>query len=675
MNPRNFFAELKRRNVYKVGAAYAVVAWLLIQLASILFPTFEAPGWVMKVFVALVALGFPIALILAWAFELTPEGIKRADEVPAEQSIARSTSRKLDFAIIGVLVLAVALLLFDRFRPKQQASAHGGEAIKSIAVLPFENLSRDPDNAYFATGVQDEILTRLAKVSELKVISRTSTQQYQSRPGNLREIAQQLGVAHILEGSVQRAADSVRVNVQLIKADTDAHLWAETYDRKLSEIFEVQSDIALRIASALEAKLTGRERSDIGAIPTKNQAAYEAYLRGVVLDSAQTAAETEESRASFRRAVELDPNFALAWAALTNRESFRYFASNRTPDQLARAQHAMEMALRLAPDASESHVAAGSFYYYCPQDFDRALEWLTKARERAPNNAAALMLSGAVKRRQGKLDESIALMKQAGTFDPRHNDIWVNLARSYRAARRFQEAHAMFDHALTIAPGNPTIVAEKAETFAAAGDLDSAERLLGPDPPALESESFDEHVYLRYLRRDFAGAMELYSQATVKSADPQRKRFAQLGLAYVYRLTGRFEEAKPVFEAARLELEELRVAGDQGLWIRDELIQIAGVLGDRDAVIKDAESLLADTAHDRWRFPHSHESVARAFVHLGDLEHALPHLEQAVSMPASQSLTPVYLRLDPMWDKLRDHPRFQKLIADTEAAMKAQPKQ
>ena len=275
MNPRNFFAELKRRNVYKVAVAYAVVAWLLIQAASILFPTFEAPGWVMKVFISAIVLGFPVALLLAWAFELTPEGVKRTDEVPRGQSIARSTGRKLDFAIIGVLALAVALLVFDRFRPKPGTHA-SSIADKSIAVLPFENLSRDPDNAYFATGVQDEILTRLAKVSELKVISRTSTQRYQSKPGNLREIAHELGVAHILEGSVQRAADSVRVNVQLIKADTDAHLWAETYDRKLAEIFQVQSDIALQVASALEAKLTGREQREIGTVGTTNQRAYEA---------------------------------------------------------------------------------------------------------------------------------------------------------------------------------------------------------------------------------------------------------------------------------------------------------------------------------------------------------------------------------------------------------------
>ena len=581
--------------------------------------------------------------------------------MPSGESIARSTGRKLDFAIIGVLALAVALLIFDRFRSKPQRS-DSGEIQKSIAVLPFENLSRDPDNAYFATGVQDEILTRLAKVTDLKVISRTSTQQYQSRPGNLKEIAQQLGVAHILEGSVQRAADSVRVNVQLIKADTDAHLWAETYDGKLSEIFKVQSDIALRIASALEAKLTGRERNEIGAVPTKNEAAYEAYLRGLALDSAQTGEETEESRASLRRAVELDPNFALAWAALTKRESFRYF-SKRTQEQLTRAQQAMEMALKLAPDASESHVAAASFYYYCPQDFDRALEWLTKARERAPNNAAALMLSGLVKRRQGKLDESIELMKQAVIFDPRHNDIWMNLARSYRGARRLREAHAMYDHALTIAPRTSAILAEKAEAFFAAGDLDAAERLFGPEPPPVESEMYDDYLDLFYLRRDFERAIALHRHAIDTLQDTRLQQSTQLSLAYILVQIGRVEEARPTIDIARREVEKIAATGDQSLWIRDELLALAAIQGDREVVFREAESLLQMTAKDRWRFPISHESIARAYVLLGEFDRAIPHLEQTLAMPSQQGLTPAYLQLEAFWDPIRNHPRFQKLAA------------
>ena len=662
MNPRNFFAELKRRNVYKVAAAYAVVAWLLIQAASILFPTFEAPAWVMKAFIGAIVLGFPVALLLAWAFELTPEGVKRTDEVPRGQSIARSTGRKLDFAIIGVLALAVALLVFDRVRPKSQTHP-SGIADKSIAVLPFENLSRDPDNAYFAIGVQDEILTRLAKVAELKVISRTSTQRYQSSPANLREIAQQLGVAHILEGSVQRAAGSVRVNVQLIRADTDAHLWAETYDRKLAEIFQVQSEIALRIASALEAKLTGQERREIGTVGTNDPQAYDAYLRGLALDTAQSREETQASLDSFRRAVELDPNFAQAWAALANRESFKYFSNNRTADQWAKAQQAMEKALQLQPEASESHAAAGSFYYYCPQDFDRALEWLGKARARAPNNAFVLMLTGAVKRRQGKLDESIELMRQAVIFDPRNNDIWVNLARSYRSARRFAEAHAAFDHALSIAPRDPAILAEKAESYIAAGQLDDAERLLQPPPAQLEHEAFDDYVRIFLFRRNSSRASEIVSEALKGSTNEEALFFARLTLAYLDHFAGRFDAAKPIFEQARRRVEGLRAKGDESLWLRDELIGLAAALGDQSAVEREAEALLQFTQKDRWRHWQSENTVAAAYAVLGDTDRAMPHIERALAMPSPQGLTPAYLRLDPVWDKIRSDPRFQKLAA------------
>lgn len=661
MNPRNFVAELKRRNVYKVAAAYVVVAWLLIQLASILFPTFEAPPWVMKVFIAIVVLGFPIALILAWAFELTPEGLKRADEVPQEQSIARSTGRKLDFAIISVLVLAVALLLFDRFRPKPPPQ-EGGNAEKSIAVLPFENLSRDPENAFFATGVQDEILTRLAKVGELKVISRTSTQQYQSRPGNLREIAQQLGVAHILEGSVQRAADSVRVNVQLIKADTDAHLWAETYDRKLAEIFQVQTEIALRIASALEAKLTGREQRDIATVGTTNPQAYDAYLRGLTFDTSQSGEETQIALESFRRAVELDPNFAPAWAALANRESFNY-AGNRTPEQLARAQHAMEMAVKLQPDASESYAAAGSFYYYCLKDFERALDELAKARARSPSNAFVIMLTGAVKRRQGKLDESIEQMQRAGILDPRNNDVWVNLARSYRGARKFEQAHAMFDRALNVAPQQQAILAEKGEAFSAAGDLQSADNLLAPLPRTLANEAFDDYVSIFVLRRDFPRAIALLAEAVEKGGTDEDLFNGRLFLAYLRSAGGRPNEAQPIYQEAIRVIEERRAQGDLSLWLGDERIGIAAELGDRATVEREAQAMLERTSGDRWRYPQSEWRIGAAFAVLGDADRAIPHIERAVSLPAQQGLTPAYLRLDPAWDKIRGDPRFQKLAS------------
>src|SRR5499433_48827 len=300
MNPKRFFGELKRRNVYKVAIAYAVVAWLLMQIASQIFPFFDIPSWGVRLVVLLLIIGFPIALILAWAFELTPEGIKRTEDVDLSKSIRRKTGRKLDFLIIAVLLFVITGLLFQRFH-SNVSRAVSSSPEKSIAVLPFENLSEDKANAYFADGIQEEILTRLAKIADLKVISRTSTQRYQSKPGNLAEIAKQLGVANVLEGSVQKAADQVRVNVQLINAQNDSHLWAETYDRKLTDVFAVESEIAKGIAESLQAKLTGHEEQALAVKPTNNSEAYDAYLRGLAFE----ARDISKVAGFYERAVQL----------------------------------------------------------------------------------------------------------------------------------------------------------------------------------------------------------------------------------------------------------------------------------------------------------------------------------------------------------------------------------
>src|SRR5437588_8409799 len=326
MNLTNFFTELKRRNVYKVAATYAVIAWLLLQGASILFPTFEAPGWVMKIFATVVAAGFPLALILAWAFELTPEGIKRTedlDQTPPQQS--RNRAWIYVFIIAGAI--SIGLFFLGRYTASRGAGARQVESFeKSIAVLAFENLSDDKANAYFATGIQDEIMTRLAKIADLKVISRTSTQQYQSKPGNLSQIAKQLGVVHVLEGSVQKVGDQVRVNVQLIRADHDSHVWAETYDRKLTDIFGVESDIAKSIAQSLQAKLSGREEQAFAVQPTGNPEAYDAYLRGLAAEgeSIRSVYSIQKAISFYKRAVHVDPNFALAWARLSCAHSRLY---------------------------------------------------------------------------------------------------------------------------------------------------------------------------------------------------------------------------------------------------------------------------------------------------------------------------------------------------------------
>ncbi len=334
MNPHNFFAELKRRNVYKVAVAYAVVGWLLVQVATQVFPFFEIPNWAVRLVVLAIVIGFPISSILAWAFELTPEGVKRADG----SEPARTKGRAWIYIAIVAAALSIALFFLGRFTASNKQSGLSEIPSKSIAVLPFESLSEDKNNAYFADGIQDEILARLSKIADLKVISRTSTQKYKSAPNNLREIAQQLGVANILEGSVQKAGDKVRITVQLINALKDDHLWADTYDRTMTDIFGVESDVAQKIAGSLEAKLTGREQKEIAVVETKNPEAYEAFLRAIALRGGQEESDQEKRLQFLRHAVELDPNYAQAWAVLAMEEA-EYIFIRITPKH-RRSAHA-----------------------------------------------------------------------------------------------------------------------------------------------------------------------------------------------------------------------------------------------------------------------------------------------------------------------------------------------
>jgi len=674
MNLRNFFAELKRRNVYKVAVAYAVVAWLLIQAASILFPTFEAPAWVMKVFVTIVFLGFPIALILAWAFELTPAGIKRTDEVTPGESIAHGTGRKVRAFIVVAAVGAAALLAFQFLRPKSTSpakekslplAAAGAIPLKSIAVLPFASLSEDKANEYFANGIQDEILTRLAKIADLKVISRTSTQQYQSKPGNLPEIAKQLGVAHILEGSVQKAGDAVRINVQLIKAEGDSHLWADTYDRKLTDIFAVETEVAQKIANSLEAHLTGGEQRQIANIPTKNSQAYDAYLRGLALIIRQSAEHVEKAREFFQRAVELDPEYAHAWAQLSIAESQLYFSEDESPARSERARHAAETAVRLQPDLGDAHNALGLFYYFCLQDFDRALLELDEARKRSPNDGNVIFYTALVKRRQGKLDEAIELQKKATIFDPRNPDMWSNLGRSYRGKRDFRTAREMFDRAYAVSPDETQFIAEKAESYIAEGDLDEAENLLrGID---LTGNEIILGEYIEYLvkRRRFDEAIQTFLKAIEKkSPPPLRAADNKSWLGTLKLLAGQEVEGRAMLEGARRELMTLRDQGETSRHLSEALIWTGAALGDREVVEREGAALLARTQNDLWRAPDAKATLAGGYSLLADPDRAIPLLEQALSAAYHHSITLAELRLDPVWDPIRKDPRFQKLISE-----------
>jgi TolB-like protein len=457
----SFFEELKRRNVYKVAVAYAVVAWLLIQAASILFPTYEAPPWVMKVFVAVVALGFPVALIVAWAFELTPAGIKRTEEVGPDETLPRWSRRKFAALIVSLTLVAAGLLAWklagtDRWAvrsgedgPRSAASLQN----KSIAVLPFENLSRDPDNAFFAEGVQDEILTRLAKVADLKVISRTSTQRFKSAPSDLREIARQLGVTNILEGSVQKANDQVRVNVQLINAVTDAHLWAEIYDRKLTDIFTVESEIAKTIAETLQAKLTGSEQAAISKRPTANSEAYELYLKGRFFWNKRTSADLPKSVEYFNQAISKDPNYALAYSGLADAYVLYPDYGVGAPDEFyPKAKEMALKALKLEPSLGAPHAALGAVYTTFEHDFARAIAEFDRAIELDPNYATAHQWKTTPLTALGEFDRAISEDRKAITLDPLSLIVNADLAFNYINAHRLDEAVVQCRKTLEIDP-------------------------------------------------------------------------------------------------------------------------------------------------------------------------------------------------------------------------------
>jgi len=442
---RSFFSELKRRNVYKVAAAYAVVGWLVIQISSTVLPTFHAPEWVLQTLVVLVAIGFPIALVIAWAFELTPEGIKRTEDVDLAASARQPRKYTWIFVVIVGAALSVGLFFIGRYTGRTTTSAAGTELpAKSIAVLPFESLSEDKSNAYFAEGVQDEILTRLAKVADLKVISRTSTQHFKSAPDNLPQIAKQLGVTNILEGSVQKANDQVRVNVQLINALTDAHLWADTYDRKLTDIFAVESDIAKTIAETLQAKLTGSEKTAMAKKPTENPEAYELYLKGRFFWNKRTAADLRKSIEYFDQAIAKDPGYAQAYAASAQAwKLLPAFNGGAPTDCFPQAEAAAKKALALDDTSSTAHAALASLKGLNGFDYPGAIAEYERTLQLNPNDATARQwFANDTLANVGQTEREIAELKRAVELDPLSLVINSNLGVAYIHAGRLDDAIA-----------------------------------------------------------------------------------------------------------------------------------------------------------------------------------------------------------------------------------------
>ena len=519
MKINNFFAELKRRNVYKVAVAYAVVAWLMIQAASIFFPAFDAPPWVMKIFIIVIIFGFPVALIFSWAFEITPEGIKLESEIEPNKSIARRTGRKIVAVTIALAVVAAGLFVYQLVRQRTTVPLMQSDAItiapnKSIAVLPFDNLSRDPDNAYFCEGVQDEILTRLAKVADLKVISRTSTQHFKSTPDNLPQIAKQLGVAHIVEGSVQKANDQVRVNVQLINALTDAHLWADTYDRKLTDIFAVESEIAKTIAETLQAKITGSEKASIAKTPTVNPDAYELYLKGRFFWNKRTGDDLRKSIEYLKQAVAKDPGYALAYSGLADSYGLLRFYGGASPaESVVPAAAAAKKALELDDSLAEAHASLGLIATE-ELEVHRGVNELERAVQLNPNYATAHHWLALAFTAMGQSDRAIKELKRALELDPLSMAINADLSIGYLYARRYDEGEAQARKALEIDP----------RSFLAHYYLGMALQLKGQLKAAIPE--FQKAVELNH--DPYCISMLLQGYARNGQADEARKLLAQL---------------------------------------------------------------------------------------------------------------------------------------------------
>jgi TolB-like protein len=452
VNFRSFFAELKRRNVYKVAIAYAVVGWLLTQVATQVFPFFEIPNWGIRLVVLIIAIGFPIALIIAWAFELTPEGLKRT-EVADGEAVNPSANKAWIYVVITAVALSVGLFFFGRYSATNTKGIPGELPEKSVAVLPFANLSGNPENAYFAAGIQDEIITRLAKIGQLKVVSCLSTQRFKSSPDDLPAIAKQLGVANVLQGSVQRSADEVRVNVQLVKGETDTHLWADTFDRKLTDVFQIESDIAKTIAEKLQAKLTGSEERAISVQPTANVEAHQLYLQGRYFWNRRTGENLKKALSYFQQAVEKDPGYALAYAGISDSCTLiPVYGAGAPQDYYPRAKAAAEKALALDDMLGEAHTSLANvlFRYFELAESTREFE---RGIELNPNYATAHQWYGRLMLLMiGQFDRAIAEVKRAVELDPVSPIIHADLGTVYTFARRYDEAIEQFRHTLELDP-------------------------------------------------------------------------------------------------------------------------------------------------------------------------------------------------------------------------------
>jgi TolB-like protein/Flp pilus assembly protein TadD len=687
MDPATFFTELKRRKVYRVAVAYAIVAWLLIQAASILFPTFEAPPWVMKVFVTAVILGFPVALILAWAFELTPEGIRRAEEVAPRESKTPRAGRKWTAIIVVAAVLAAALLVFQFARtrssatgelPKQTAAAASMD--KSVAVLPFENLSSDKENAFFAQGIQDEIITTLSRISGLRVISRTSTAHYESAPQNLSEIARQLRVSNILEGSVQKAGDRVHINVQLIQADNDAHLWAQSYDRQLTDIFGVEGEVAKNIAESLQATLSPQEKARVETKPTINADAYVLYLRARDYQTRpdNLLQDFKSAINLYDQAIKLDPNFALAHARLSATESnlYHFYEPTATWKEKAHAQ-ALE-SLRLQPNLGEGHLALGLYHYYIEGDYDAALRELRLAAQALPNDGDVGLYTAAVLRRSGHWAQALAAYQHAEQVDPRNAITLYDSSQTYFGLRDWQKAAEGMDRVLALFPDSFNVKIQRAYIeFYWKGSTAPIKTALQSLPPNLDPDGVVTFARwdVSLMDRDVVGAEKALAACQLDTISSQTG--VRLPKSYlqgcVDLVRGDTAKAQSEFEVARPAIEKLVADSPQDGTRRAQLGLLYALLGRKEDALREGQRAmeLKPITHDVIEGAVVEDFYTLTCARVGLTDEAINRIERLLTTPfavdyADESITLSDLRQRWEWDPLRKDLRFQKILASPE---------
>src|SRR5436190_980334 len=599
-----FFQELQRRKVYRVAAAYIVAAGFLIQIASAAFPAWELPNWSLRLVIALLLIGFPIALILAWAYDITPQGIQSTPKTPGVHR-----RRNLILLIVTAVIVSASAGFFLWPRAVRY------KIDKSVAVLPFQNLSSDPENAYFADGIQEEVLTRLAKIADLKVISRASTQQYQSKSGNLAEIAKQLGVANILEGSVQKAADQVRVNVHLVNVQTGSQLWAETYDRKLSDIFVIESEIAKGIVESLQAKLTGREEQALAATPTNNPQAYDAYLRGLAFEA----------------------------------------RSNYSNDALFKAIDFYGLAVQ--------------------HDYELAKTTFERVSKMLPGNGEVSYALGAVARREGLWDESVAYWERGLALDPRNTALLIEVAWTYAALRQFPAALKLYDRALDILPDELSLMALKACIYQAEGNLQEAAKLLVQVNAQTNSDAAVRIKLAQWrLEQNETEAIRFVQSrlARLASASGIDKGIKQNGLALIHRVAGDTASAKAAAEQARNTLEPLSKDQPDNAFVPAALAVAYAILDEKSSALNEAQRAitLVPSSKDRLSGPGFEENLALVEMIIGENSRAISTLARLLQTPYGgwlynpAPITPALLRLDPIWDPLRVDPAFQKLCEE-----------